>query len=198
VLEELPFPDGQFTYTHQRLLVAAIPAHAWPRLPVWKASHRKGAIGRALPCARPPSLAAVPVTSGRDLSLLNRTSFSSSPSCSAHSLWQDDGQGRPWRAEACGRQGAAGERNESRPYRPGAPAAAWLPLILARGHLLRSASPRSSGRDGSHPCPQVPQALLCSQRQAARPRANPTAFRQPQSAPGSLVRAWLTISSSCC
>nr|BBH92114.1 hypothetical protein KTA_03130 [Thermogemmatispora argillosa] len=30
VLEGLPFPDGQFTSTHQRLLVAAIPAHAWP------------------------------------------------------------------------------------------------------------------------------------------------------------------------
>jgi ubiquinone/menaquinone biosynthesis C-methylase UbiE len=30
VLEGLPFPDGQFTYTHQRLLVAAIPARSWP------------------------------------------------------------------------------------------------------------------------------------------------------------------------
>jgi ubiquinone/menaquinone biosynthesis C-methylase UbiE len=30
VLEGLPFPDGQFTYTHQRLLVAAIPALQWP------------------------------------------------------------------------------------------------------------------------------------------------------------------------
>ncbi|WP_223258275.1 class I SAM-dependent methyltransferase [Thermogemmatispora tikiterensis] len=30
VLEGLPFPDGQFTSTHQRLLVAAIPAQAWP------------------------------------------------------------------------------------------------------------------------------------------------------------------------
>jgi ubiquinone/menaquinone biosynthesis C-methylase UbiE len=30
VLEGLPFPDGQFTFTHQRLLVAAIPAQAWP------------------------------------------------------------------------------------------------------------------------------------------------------------------------
>ncbi|WP_189361151.1 class I SAM-dependent methyltransferase, partial [Thermogemmatispora tikiterensis] len=30
VLEGLPFPDGQFCYTHQRLLVAAIPAQAWP------------------------------------------------------------------------------------------------------------------------------------------------------------------------
>lgn len=31
VLEGLPFPDGQFTYTHQRLLVAAIPTLHWPR-----------------------------------------------------------------------------------------------------------------------------------------------------------------------
>uniref|UniRef100_UPI0035E41E63 class I SAM-dependent methyltransferase n=1 Tax=Thermogemmatispora sp. TaxID=1968838 RepID=UPI0035E41E63 len=30
ILEGLPFPDEQFTYTHQRLLVAAIPAQAWP------------------------------------------------------------------------------------------------------------------------------------------------------------------------
>ncbi|WP_376794137.1 class I SAM-dependent methyltransferase [Thermogemmatispora sp.] len=30
VLEGLPFPDGQFTFTHQRLLVAAIPARSWP------------------------------------------------------------------------------------------------------------------------------------------------------------------------
>uniref|UniRef100_UPI0035E3FEE8 class I SAM-dependent methyltransferase n=1 Tax=Thermogemmatispora sp. TaxID=1968838 RepID=UPI0035E3FEE8 len=30
VLEGLPFPSGQFCYTHQRLLVAAIPARAWP------------------------------------------------------------------------------------------------------------------------------------------------------------------------
>ncbi|WP_376797125.1 class I SAM-dependent methyltransferase [Thermogemmatispora sp.] len=30
VLEGLPFPDSQFCYTHQRLLVAAIPAQAWP------------------------------------------------------------------------------------------------------------------------------------------------------------------------
>jgi SAM-dependent methyltransferase len=30
VLEGLPFPDGQFTSTHQRLLVAAIPARSWP------------------------------------------------------------------------------------------------------------------------------------------------------------------------
>lgn len=31
VLQGLPFPDGQFTFTHQRLLVAAIPALHWPR-----------------------------------------------------------------------------------------------------------------------------------------------------------------------
>jgi ubiquinone/menaquinone biosynthesis C-methylase UbiE len=30
LLHGLPFPDGQFTYTHQRLLVAAIPALHWP------------------------------------------------------------------------------------------------------------------------------------------------------------------------
>jgi SAM-dependent methyltransferase len=30
VLEGLPFPDAQFCYTHQRLLVAAIPARSWP------------------------------------------------------------------------------------------------------------------------------------------------------------------------
>jgi SAM-dependent methyltransferase len=30
ILEGLPFPDAQFTYTHQRLLVAAIPARSWP------------------------------------------------------------------------------------------------------------------------------------------------------------------------
>jgi SAM-dependent methyltransferase len=30
VLEGLPFPSGQFCYTHQGLLVAAIPARAWP------------------------------------------------------------------------------------------------------------------------------------------------------------------------
>ncbi|WP_376797589.1 methyltransferase domain-containing protein, partial [Thermogemmatispora sp.] len=30
VLEGLPFPDAQFCYAHQRLLVAAIPAQAWP------------------------------------------------------------------------------------------------------------------------------------------------------------------------
>jgi ubiquinone/menaquinone biosynthesis C-methylase UbiE len=32
ILEGLPFPDEQFTYTHQRLLVAAIPALHWPRV----------------------------------------------------------------------------------------------------------------------------------------------------------------------
>jgi SAM-dependent methyltransferase len=32
VLEGLPFPDGQFSYTHQRLLVAAIPARSWPEV----------------------------------------------------------------------------------------------------------------------------------------------------------------------
>jgi ubiquinone/menaquinone biosynthesis C-methylase UbiE len=32
ILEGLPFPDGQFTYTHQRLLVAAIPALHWPKV----------------------------------------------------------------------------------------------------------------------------------------------------------------------
>lgn len=30
ILQGLPFPDGQFAYTHQRLLVAAIPALHWP------------------------------------------------------------------------------------------------------------------------------------------------------------------------
>ncbi|WP_146747050.1 methyltransferase domain-containing protein [Thermogemmatispora tikiterensis] len=30
VLEGLPFADCQFCYTHQRLLVAAIPARSWP------------------------------------------------------------------------------------------------------------------------------------------------------------------------
>jgi ubiquinone/menaquinone biosynthesis C-methylase UbiE len=30
ILEGLPFPDEQFTSIHQRLLVAAIPAHSWP------------------------------------------------------------------------------------------------------------------------------------------------------------------------
>jgi ubiquinone/menaquinone biosynthesis C-methylase UbiE len=32
ILQGLPFPEGQFTYTHQRLLVAAIPALQWPRV----------------------------------------------------------------------------------------------------------------------------------------------------------------------
>jgi hypothetical protein len=32
ILHGLPFPDGQFTSTHQRLLVAAIPALQWPRV----------------------------------------------------------------------------------------------------------------------------------------------------------------------
>jgi ubiquinone/menaquinone biosynthesis C-methylase UbiE len=32
ILQGLPFPDQQFTYTHQRLLVAAIPALQWPRV----------------------------------------------------------------------------------------------------------------------------------------------------------------------
>jgi ubiquinone/menaquinone biosynthesis C-methylase UbiE len=32
ILHGLPFPEGQFTYTHQRLLVAAIPALQWPRV----------------------------------------------------------------------------------------------------------------------------------------------------------------------
>ncbi len=32
ILEGLPFPDQQFTFTHQRLLVAAIPALHWPRI----------------------------------------------------------------------------------------------------------------------------------------------------------------------
>ncbi len=31
ILQGLPFPDQQFTFTHQRLLVAAIPALQWPR-----------------------------------------------------------------------------------------------------------------------------------------------------------------------
>lgn len=31
ILEGLPFPDQQFTFTHQRLLVAAIPAALWPK-----------------------------------------------------------------------------------------------------------------------------------------------------------------------
>ncbi len=31
ILQGLPFPDQQFTFTHQRLLVAAIPALHWPR-----------------------------------------------------------------------------------------------------------------------------------------------------------------------
>lgn len=30
ILHGLPFPDGQFDFTHQRLLVAAIPAACWP------------------------------------------------------------------------------------------------------------------------------------------------------------------------
>jgi hypothetical protein len=30
VLEGPPFPDGQFSSTHQRLLVATIPSQAWP------------------------------------------------------------------------------------------------------------------------------------------------------------------------
>jgi ubiquinone/menaquinone biosynthesis C-methylase UbiE len=30
VLEGLPFPDGSFTFVHQRLLVAAIPQERWP------------------------------------------------------------------------------------------------------------------------------------------------------------------------
>ena len=30
ILEGLPFPDQQFSYTHQRLLAAAIPAAQWP------------------------------------------------------------------------------------------------------------------------------------------------------------------------
>lgn len=32
ILQGLPFPDAQFTFTHQRLLVAAIPALQWPRV----------------------------------------------------------------------------------------------------------------------------------------------------------------------
>ncbi len=32
ILQGLPFPDQQFTFTHQRLLVAAIPALQWPRV----------------------------------------------------------------------------------------------------------------------------------------------------------------------
>src|SRR5579883_2482729 len=31
ILQGLPFPDAQFTFTHQRLLVAAIPALQWPK-----------------------------------------------------------------------------------------------------------------------------------------------------------------------
>lgn len=35
ILHGLPFPDQQFTYTHQRFLVAAIPAVQWPKA-VWE------------------------------------------------------------------------------------------------------------------------------------------------------------------
>jgi SAM-dependent methyltransferase len=35
VLKGLPFPDQQFEYVHQRLLVAAIPAANWPAFESW-------------------------------------------------------------------------------------------------------------------------------------------------------------------